>query len=91
MKFLVPLLFVLAMVPAYAATDEVKAATVAYVDHEVDLLWDAVDGVADTYATKQDVADAVDNIDTSEFITTDGGTITGVLEVPTPTLPSAVN
>ncbi|MBO5833954.1 MAG: hypothetical protein J6R22_03305 [Alphaproteobacteria bacterium] len=94
MRFLAVLFFMLSVVPAYAAAIEIKAASVAYVEREIDLLWDAVDEsvtakeVADTYATKQDVEDAIKGIDTTNLITTNGGNIEGVLNVPTPSLPT---
>lgn len=96
--FLLLLLFT-AVCPALAADADVKAATVAYVNHEVLSLSTDIrneveqdyltkEEAKQTYATPQDVQDAVNAIDHSDFLTSAGGTVTGVLNVPTPTLPT---
>lgn len=99
MRLFALLLLFTAVCPALAADTDVKAASVAYVNHEVMVLKEDIrnelsdnyltkDAASQTYATPQDVQDAVDAVDHSDFLTSAGGTVTGVLNVPTPTLPT---
>lgn len=107
MRLFALLLLFTAVCPALAADADVKAASVAYVNHEVeDIRNELSDGYLTkeaaslTYATTQYVQDAVAAVDHSNFLTRDGSTVTGVLNVtgelnvtgvlnvPTPTLPT---
>lgn len=80
MRLFALLLLFTAVCPALAADADVKAASVAYVDRKVTVLEEDIrNELSDGYLTK----DAA-----SKFLTSEGGTVTGVLNVPTPTLPT---
>lgn len=80
MRLFALLLLFTAVCPALAADADVKAASVAYVDRKVTVLEEDIRyELSNNYLTK----DAA-----SKFLTSDGGTVTGVLNVPTPTLPT---
>lgn len=111
MRLFALLLLFTAVCPALAADADVKAASVAYVNHKIMVLDGDIrnelsddyltkDAASQTYATPQYVQDAVAEVDHSDFLTRDGDTVTGVLNVtgelnvtgvlnvPTPTLPT---